>query len=286
MSDIAAHFTTEFSANFIHRVQQGTARLDAFVEDENFDGERKRYDRLFKQESREKIQRIQPTTPVEVDSDSRWCFRRAFDIPNILDEDDAKNLGKLVLPTSEYVKSHAMAYYRDCDKIAWQAALDDVYTGELGTTASALPAGQKILHGSTGLTLDKLLTANEILEGADLEDDAQRVIVVSPKQMTNLLNTTEIKSADYNSVKALVSGQVDTFMGFKFIKSNFLRKVSTTRTCVCFVKGAIKRVKGSMSSKISTRDDLSEAIQIRSKWHLSATRVYDEGVVSIECTES
>jgi hypothetical protein len=103
--------------------------------------------------------------------------------------------------------------------------------------------------------------------------------------MTNLLNTTEIKNADFNSVKALVSGQVDTFMGFKFIKSNFLRKVSTTRTCVCFVKGAIKRVKGSMSSKISTRDDLSEAIQIRSKWHLSATRVYDEGVVSIECTE-
>ena len=262
-----------------------TARLDAFVEDENFDGERKRYDRLQKQESREKTQRIQPTTPVEVDSDSRWCFRRSFDIPNILDEDDAKNLGKLVLPTSEYIKSHAAAYHRDCDKIAWQAALDDVYTGELGTTAFALPSSQKIVHGSTGLTLAKLLEANEILEGADLEDDAQRVIVVSPKQMTNLLNTTEIKSADYNSVKALVSGQVDTFMGFKFIKSNFLRKVSTTRTCVCWVKGAIKRVKGSMSSKISVRDDLSEAIQIRSKWALSATRVYDEGVVSIECTE-
>jgi hypothetical protein len=286
MSDIAAHFTTEFSTNWIHRVQQTKARLDGYVEDISFDGERKRFDRLFKQESREKTQRIQPTTPVEVDSDSRWCFRRSFDIPNILDEDDAQNLGQLVLPTSKYVESHAAAYHRDCDRIAWQAALDDVYTGELGTTPFALPSSQKILHGSTGLTLTKLLEANEILEGADLEDDAMRVIVVSPKQMTNLLNTTEIKNADFNSVKALVSGQVDTFMGFKFIKSNFLRKVSTTRTCVCFVKGAIQRVKGSMSSKIDIRPDLSDAVQIRSKWHLSATRVYDEGVVSIECTES
>lgn len=285
MSDIASHYTTEFSSNWIHRVQQKQARLDAFVVDENFDGERKRYDRLMKQESREKTQRIQPTTPVEVDSDSRWCFRRAFDIPNILDEDDAKNLGALVLPTSKYIESHAAAYHRNCDDIAIQAALNDVYTGELGTTPFALPSSQKILHGSTGLTLDKLLTANEILEGADLEDDAMRVIVYSPRQMTNLLNTTEIKSSDYNTVKALAQGLVDTFMGFKFIKNTRLPKVSTTRTCVCFVKGAIQRVKGSMSSKISVRDDLSEAIQIRSKWHLSATRVYDEGVVSIECTE-
>ncbi len=283
---IEPHFTTEFSTNWIHRVQQMRARLDAFVVDENFDGERKRYDRLYKQEHREKTPRIQPTTPVEADTDSRWCFRRAFDITNILDEDDAQNLGRLVLPTSDYVKSHAAAYARRCDDIAWQAALDSVYTGEQGTTPLALPNAQKIVHGSTGLTLAKLLTANEILEG-DLDDeDNMRVMVVSPQQMTNLLNTTEIKSADYNTVKALVNGQIDTFMGFKFIKNTRLRKVSTTRTCVAWVRGAIRRVKGSMSSKITERDDLSDAVQIRSKWHLSATRVYDEGVVSIECTES
>lgn len=285
MSDIAAHYTTEFSTNWIHRVQQTKARLDEFVEDITFDGERKRFDRLFKQEDREKTQRIQPTTPNEVDSDSRWCYRRSFDIPNILDEDDAANLGKLVLPTSKYVESHAAAYHRRCDRIAWEAALDDVMTGELGATPFALPSSQKIVHGSTGLTLDKLLAANEILEGADLEEDALRVIVVSPRQMTNLLNTTEVKSADYNSIKALVEGKVDTFMNFKFKKSNFLRKSDSTRTCVCWVKGSIQRVKGSMSSRISIRDDLSEATQIRSKYHLSATRLYDEGVVSIECTE-
>jgi hypothetical protein len=283
---IQDHYTTEFSTNWIHRVQQSKARLDAFVDDETFTGERKRWDRLHKQQDREKTERNAPTNPAVAGSDSVWAYRRTFNIPNILDENDAKNLGNLVLPTSDYVKSHAMAYHRRMDKLAWEAALDSVMTGELGTTPEALPSSQKIVHGSTGLTLTKLLTANEILEGADLEDDAPRVLVVSPQQLTNLLNTTEVKNADYNSIRALVDGRVDTFMGFKFIKSNFLRKVSTTRTCVAWVKGAIKRFKGSMRTHIDPLPGNSHSTQIRSVYDGSAARVYYEGVVQIDCTES
>lgn len=284
--EIPLHYTTEFNTNWIHRVQQTKARLDAFVEDESFEGERKRYDRLSAQTSRLRTERKGPTNITDPGMDFRWCYRQSFDLGNMLDMDDAKNLGKLVLPTSDYVKSHAAAYHRDADDVAWKAALDDVMTGELGTTAFALPSAQKIVHGSTGLTLAKLLSANEILEGADLEDEAPRVITVTAQQLTNLLNTTEIKSADYNTVKALVNGHVDTFMGFKFIKIKRLRKVSTTRTLACWVKGAIKRIKGSMMNRIGEREDLSYATQIYSAWNLGAVRVYDEGVVSIECTES
>lgn len=283
---IQAHFTTEFSTNWIHRTQQKKARLDAFVEDETFMGERKRWDRLHKQNSTERTERIEPTNAQEAGSDSVWGYRRSFKLPNILDKDDAKNLGALVLPTSGYVQSHAAAYNRDLDDIAWQAALDSVMTGELGTTPEVLPSGQKIVAGGTGLTLTKLISANEILEGADLDDEGGRVLVVAPQQLTNLLNTTEVKSADYNSIKALVDGKIDTFMGFKFIKNTRLRKDSTTRTCVCWVKGAVKRFRGSMETDISIRADLTNSTQILSTWHLSAARVYYEGVVQIDCTEA
>lgn len=282
---IPSHFTTEFSTNWIHRTQQTKARLDAYVIDEQFTGERKRYDRIGAQESHERTERKGPTHIQDVNTDNRWAYRRSFDLANLLDKDDAMNLGALVLPTSDYVMSHANAYNRDCDIVAWSAAIDPVKTGELGDTNFALPSSQVIVHGSTGLTLAKLLQANEIMEDADLEDGSPRVLVVTPKQLTNLLNTTEVKSADYNSVKALVAGQIDTFMGFKFIKSTKLRKSGTTRTCVAWVKGAIKRTKGAMSSDISIRKDLSMSTQIYSAWHLGATRVYDEGVVAIECTE-
>lgn len=282
---IPQHFTTEFSTNWIHRVQQTKGRLDAYVEDESFTGERKRYSRIGAQTSSRRTERKGPTNIKETDLDNRWAYRQPFDLGNLLDKDDAQNLGQLVLPTSDYVKSHTNAYHRDSDDVAWQAALDPAMTGELGATPSALPSEQTIVHGSTGLTLAKLIAANEILEDADLEDDAPRILCVTAAQITDLLNTTEVKSADYNTVKALASGQVDTFMGFKFVKIKRLRKVSTTRYCVGWVKGAIKRIKGSMMSDVSIRKDLSYSTQIYSAWNLGAVRVYDEGVIEIECTE-
>lgn len=40
----------------------------------------------------------------------------------------------------------------------------------------------------------------------------------------NLLRETEVSSYDFNNVKALVEGKIDTFMGFKFIRTQRLPK--------------------------------------------------------------
>jgi hypothetical protein len=120
---IPQHFTTEFSTNWIHRAQQTKARLDAFVEDESFMGERKRYDRLSSQNSRKRTERKGPTNLTDPGNDSRWCFRQSYDLGNLLDKDDAQNLGQLVLPTSDLVRTHANSYARDCDDVAVAAAL-------------------------------------------------------------------------------------------------------------------------------------------------------------------
>jgi hypothetical protein len=282
---IPTHYATEFHANWISRLQQTKCRLDAYIDWDDFQGERKRYDRMAAQSFQERTERKGPTRITETPNDFRWAYRKSYDLANMLDEDDAMNLAPLALPTSRYVTDHTSAYHRLCDDTAVAAASGSVYTGEAGSTVTAFPAGQVIAHGGTGLTLTKLLLAREILEDADYEDGTAQVIVVSSEQITNLLNTTEVKSADYNTVKALAAGQVDTFMGFKFIKNLRLPKVSTTRTCVGWVKGSIILSRGNISTKIVTRDDLSGAIQVRSTAHLSKTRVHDEGVFTIECTE-
>ena len=268
-------------------------------------GERKRYDRIGAQTSRLRTERKGPTNLSDPTLDFRWAYRQSFDLGNLLDKDDAQNLAPLVLPTSDYVKSHASAYARDCDDVAWKAALGAVMTGELGATSTAFDyTNQWIGKGgavgaatgtASGLTVAKLITANEILQDADIEDGSPRVLVCTAKEITNLLNTTKVTSADYNSVKALVNGTVDSFMGFKFIVIKRLAKSDgasynstdsgNVRRCVAWVKGAIKRTKGSMMSKIGEREDLSYSTQICSAWNLGATRVYDEGVVQIDCDE-
>jgi hypothetical protein len=293
---IPLHYATEFSTNWIHRAQQMKNKLDSFVMDESFLGERKRYDRLQKQNSQKRTERKAPTPITDPANDSRWCYRETFDLANILAEEDARNLGSLVLPTSDYVQSHTYAYQRDCDQVAINAAIGSVITGELGTTATTFPDATNLIGrdgtlGSetgtgTGLTLGKLLTAVQILNAAELADQKDRVIVVSPIAISGMLNQTKVQSADYNTIKALVNGDIDTFMGFKFVLSNLLPKTSNIRTCVAWCKGAIKRVKGAMRTTIDRLPEKSNATQIYSSWDLSGTRVYDEGVVKISIDES
>ncbi len=283
---IPAHYTTEYSSNWISRTQQRKSRLDAYIDSLSFTGERKRFDRVGASVSRRRTERAAPTPVSNASSDSRWAYREFFEIPaRILDEDDALNLGVLTLPTSQYITDDAAMYNRDIDDLACDIALRAARTGEDGTGSLALPSGQKIVNGGTGLTLAKLLAANEIRMAAEMDDETPWIMVVSKQQITNLLNTTEIKNADYATVKALVAGTVKSFMGFEFKINNRLPKASTTRSCVAWARGAVKMIKGTMSSKISIREDLSYATQIYSKYNLGGVRVHDEAVIQIDCTE-
>ena len=47
--------------------------------------------------------------------------------------------------------------------------------------------------------------------------NANLTFICSVQQLSDLLDTTSVTSADYNSVKTLVQGDVDTFLGVKFI---------------------------------------------------------------------
>ena len=68
---------------------------------------------------------------------------------------------------------------------------------------------------ATNLTVKELRTGAKHLN--DIEaDENDRFCLTNAQGLDALLATTEITSSDYNSVKALVQGEVDTFLGFKF----------------------------------------------------------------------
>ncbi len=73
--------------------------------------------------------------------------------------------------------------------------------------------------GTTGtaLTLNTILAAKRAMDAAGVPSE-DRCFVIESKGMEDLLKTTEVTNSDYNSVKALVAGDVNTFVGFKFIQ--------------------------------------------------------------------
>ena len=108
----------------------------------------------------------------------------------------------LIDPTSTYARAAAAAMSRAIDDELIAAATGSAKTGKSGSSSTALPAGQQIANGSANLTLAKLLVAKQIMDSSDVDED-NRHIVISPKGLQNLLNVTEVKSADYNSVNTL-----------------------------------------------------------------------------------
>lgn len=69
---------------------------------------------------------------------------------------------------------------------------------------------------ASGLTVTKLRRAKRLMDaaGVPMQD---RTVAHDAIGLEQLLGSTTVTSSDYNNVKALVSGEVDSFLGFKFI---------------------------------------------------------------------
>ena len=298
VNQIPQYFTTEFSSNWEHLLQQKVSKLKEYASVESVKGKEKSFNQLGAVEMTRITSRAADTNISDVALAKRWLRPYPFEHATMFDEWDSEYLGEVSLPQSETVANHAMAYMRTCDKTVIDALFGTAYTGETGVAPTSLPAGQEIdvdyvetgSAANSGLTIAKLREAAFLLNDAEVDDEDPRIIVVSAKQLQDLLRTTEVTSADFNSVKALVQGQLDTFMGFKFrrVAKSFLPFDAGTdvRKVVAYVKSGVKLADAGRKVHVDIRPDKSHALQIRTVASLGATRMEEKKVVSIECDES
>lgn len=88
-------------------------------------------------------------------------------------------------------------------------AIDDT-TGIAGTVSEDTGGT------NSGLNVAKEVQAKRYLDSKGVPS-GDRYLIHTAAQLEDLLGTTQATSADYNSVKALVQGEIDTFVGFKHI---------------------------------------------------------------------
>ncbi len=199
--------------------------------------------------------------------------------------DDADKVRMLADPTSTYAQAAAAAIGRSVDDVIIAAATGSASTGKSGSGSQALT--KTIANGSADLTVAKLLEAKELMDESDVDPSIPRYIAVSPDQITALLNTTEVKSSDFNTVKALAQGQLDSFCGWKFIVSNRLSKTGNIRKCFAWAQdGILLGVGKDVMARIEERADKSYSTQVFYCATFGSTRMEEEKVVSIDCDES
>ena len=77
-------------------------------------------------------------------------------------------------------------------------------------------SNMKFGTSGSALTVAALIDASTALDNNGVPSD-DRYFIHTAKQKSDLLNTTPVTSADYNSVQTLVSGKINDFLGMKFI---------------------------------------------------------------------
>ena len=209
-----------------------------------------------------------------------------YEYADLIDNQD--KVRSLIDPTSSYALAAAYALGRAQDNEIIAAATGNAYTGETGSTSTPLGAGQAITEsGTAGLTIAKLRTAKEKLDNGNVDPSIARFIAVGPRQVTDLLGTTEVTSSDYNTVKALANGDINSFLGFKFIVTNQLSIASSKRLCIAWAQDGMKLALGQdIMTRIDERSDKGYSTQVYVCQSIGATRMEEAKVVSIQAHEA
>ena len=283
---ITTAFVEQYKSNVFHLAQQKGSRLRDAVRTETVVGKAHFFERIGSTAALKRTSRHSDTPRVDTPHSRRKVTMDDYDWADLIDNEDKVRM--LISPSSEYAQAGAWAMGRAMDDAIIDAASGNAFGGVAGGSTVALPSAQKIVHGSAGLSVTKLIEAKEILDANSVDPVEPRYCVVTSKQLSDLLAITQITSADFNSVKALVQGEIDTFMGFKFIRTERLdTNSSSNRLVLAFAQSGIGLAVGQdINTRISERADKNYATQVFLSMTIGATRIEDEKVVEIECTES
>lgn len=312
--EITEAFVKQYTANVFHLSQQKGTRLRPYVRNEMQRGKDAYYERLGPVTAVKKQGRHSDTPQLDTPHSRRRVSLQDFNWADLIDTSD--RIRTLIDPTNPYAQAAAFAMGRAMDDVVISAALGDAFAGEEGNIAVPLPLSQRFAPidgvGSTNLSLEALRRAKQKFEEADVDPDIPLYLACSSSQLQSLLREEEVTSNDYNTVKALVRGELDSFMGFKFIRTQRLPVVgagevsfldasgeavadgtadSTTaagfRRCFAWAgDGLILSVGQNPTGKISERDDKNYSTQVYMEMSIGATRLEEEKVVEIMCDES
>lgn len=305
---VLSQFVPGFRANLNLAPQQTDTRLLSAVDSElNYSepGEMFNADDVGVTDPEDVDTRV-ADTPDKFNSMSRRVgFFKEFQDSDWFDNVDKAK--QLVDPTNTRMAALMAGRWRKVDNKIIEALLGDAYEKVDNTSAPsavALPAAQLVdaddqtmAHQDEtvpapgtdyGLSTGKLIKARMLLDDSDLE--GERYITVGPQQIADLLRTTPVTSQYYNEVKALQTGGLDQFLGFKIIrlprKRLLLEAGTTNRRCVAWIKPAlVYKGRPITNARIAIRHDKSDTPQAFYKTSHGAVRRYDAGVVEIRCKE-
>ena len=168
---------------------------------------------------------------------------------------------------------------------------DQLILDALAAASGTGTVSNDIGGSDTNMNVAKLREAKRLLDRANVPPEG-RHIILHASGLASLLSETAVTSSDFNTVKALVAGEINTFLGFTFhilgdrSEGGLAIDGSLDRTCFAFHKDAIGYAEG-----IAPRTEINyipekTSFLVNSVFSAGAVAIDAEGIVKITARET
>ena len=168
---------------------------------------------------------------------------------------------------------------------------DQLIIDALTASSTSNTVSNDIGGTDTNLNLDKLLAAKKLLDKGNVPPQ-DRHMVIHANSLASILAEQKLTSSDYASVKALVSGEINTFLGFTFhvlgdrVEGGLAVDGSLDRTVWAFHKDAVGYAEGMGPKTEINYVPEKTSFLVNAMFSAGATAIDAEGIVQITCRES
>lgn len=169
--------------------------------------------------------------------------------------------------------------------------MDQVIIDALVASSGTNTVSNDIGGTDTNLNVAKLRAAKKAMDAKNVPAEG-RVIIAHANNMDALLAETAVTSSDFNTVKALVTGEVNTFLGFRFVslgdrdEGGLAIDGSNDRIVYAFHRDAMGL--GIGMNQTSRVDYIPEKTSylVASMFSAGSVAIDAEGITKITCRES
>jgi len=168
---------------------------------------------------------------------------------------------------------------------------DQLVLAALAASGTSLAVGNDVGGTDTNMNVAKLRQTKGLMDKNNVPPTDRHMIIHS-NGLQALLAETAVTSSDFNTVKALVNGELDTFLGFKFHvigdrdEGGLAIDGSSDRTSFAFHKDAIGYGEGIAPKTEINYVPEKTSFLVASMFSAGATTIDAEGIVSIVARES
>lgn len=168
---------------------------------------------------------------------------------------------------------------------------DQMILDALAASSTSLTVSNDIGGTDTNLNVAKLREAKRLLDKNNVPPEG-RHIVIHGNGLASLLSETSVTSSDFNSVKALVQGDINSFLGFTFhtlgdrSEGGLAIDGSLDRTCFAFHQMAVGYAEGiGMRTEINYIPEKTSWL-VNEVFSAGAITIDAEGIVQLTCRET